>query len=532
MLAALFVGPLLLVGWATQDATPLFWFALIADLALVAAFALFTWRRPLLFVGTLTVWFVLQRLVLALLAPHVSSEVLRLLLTYKEGFYMILWLPGVAGVVAHYRRGDRNFTPLLLADLLALGLLVLLAVHFLLSDADMSARLTYARRLAAPLLLYLGGRLLVPDRGQLLAGLRLLVLAGLGVALFGLIERFALSTSFWSDQVDALGFYSRLGQEGLLPGAWIRPFQGVPEGIFVAFPVDVPVRRLVSTYLEPTTLGAFLALVLLLLLFVPQLSGGRRGLMFVAASSLLTVAVAATISRGAMEIVLIGGGVVLLLTAARVLRWPWRLETAVISGVAVALLLTFLVASLSFSQMPNQRLRLQHVLSAHAVSGLEPVAPPPAGAELLNEGAKAHANGLTSGLDKMLEDPGGVGLGAAGAWSDSPEVGGESTVGTLAAQLGLPGLVLWLAFHVTAIGALLRAARRLSRSDQRLWSNVTLALGAALTGLFVTAWLSESASGLLGNAFFFLFAGWALAVAAPGAPALGSADSPSAPADR
>ncbi len=548
-LAALFTGPLLAVALAVQQATAFFWFALIADLLLLFAFAVATFRRPLLFVGLLTVWFVIQRLVLALVAPHVSADVLRLLFTYKEGFYMVLLVAAAAGTLIVYLRGERALTPVMLADALALALLALLLASFFLSSAELSPKLTYARRFAAPLLLYLGGRLLLPDRRQLLDALRFLVLAGLAVALFGLIERFLLEVSFWSDRVDVLGFYGGLGETGLLPATWIRPFQGVPEGIFVAFPLDVPVRRMVSTYLEPTTLGAFLALVLLLLLFVPglalrQAQGGRgrpappaslrAG--FALAAAVLTLAVAATVSRGAMQIALIGGGVVMLLTAGQALRWPlrpfdfaqdrlrsgqaWRLESAVIAGAAVVLLAALLIASFSFSQLPNRREQLQDVLSARVISGLEPVPKLPPSGEPLNEGARAHVNGLTSGLEQMLHDPGGLGLGAAGVWSEAPEAGSESAVGTLAAQLGVAGLTLWLAFHAALIGGLLQAGLRLRRQGERLWSDVTLALGAALTGLLVSAAFSESASGLLGNAFFFLFSGWALAVAAPAAPRL------------
>jgi len=519
-LAALFVGPLLAVALAAQEATAFFWFALVADLVLLFAFAVATFRRPLLFVGLLMVWFVVQRLVLALVAPHVSADVLRLLFTYKEGFYMILFAAAAAGAVFIYHRGERSFTPVMLADILALALLALLTVSLLISSADFSPKLTYARRFAAPFLLYLGGRLLLPDKGQLLGGLRLLVLTGLVVALFGLVERFLLDASFWSSQVDALGFYRRLAEGGLLPAAWVKPFQEVPEGIFVAFPLDVPVRRMVSTYLEPTTLGAFLALALLLLVFVPGLVNGRRRLAFTVSSVVLTLAVAATVSRGAMQIVLIGGGLVLLLTAGRLLRRPWRLESAVIVSAAVVLVAALLVTSFSFSQLPNRRQQLQDVLSTRVVSGLDPVVKPPPSEETLNEGAQAHVNGLTSGLEQMLKEPGGKGLGTAGAWSEATEVGSESTVGTLAAQLGVPGLFLWLAFHTAVIGGLVQAALRLRRMGEGAGSDVALALGAALTGLFVAAWFSESASGLLGNAFFFLFAGWALAVAAPAAPGL------------
>jgi hypothetical protein len=45
--------------------------------------------------------------------------------------------------------------------------------------------------------------------------------------------------------------------------------------------------------------------------------------------------------------------------------------------------------------------------------------------------------------------------------------------------------------------------------------DVALVLAGAMLGLFLTSFLSESASGLLGNAPYFIFAGWMLALALP-----------------
>jgi hypothetical protein len=513
---ALFVAPVLLAALVLGDPTPAFWLVLVLDLVLLFLFALATLSRPVLFIGVLVLWFALQRLVIALIAPHVSAETVRLLLTYKEGFYLILLAAGAGALVIRYRRGEAAFAPILAADLLALALLVLLAVEFFVSSAEISPKLIYGRRLAAPLLLYLGGRLLLADGRQLLVSLRLVILVGLAVALFGLIERFILGVSFWSDRVDAMTFYSSQAEGGLLPASWIRPFEGVPEGIFSAFPLDVPVRRLVSTFLEPTTLGSFLAFVLVVLLFVPGLTNGRSRIAWSLSGLVLATAVAATVSRGAMEIALIAGAFVLLFSGLRQLRprrWP---EGAVIVLIAAFLLAMLAVTSLSFSQFPNRRAQLQDILNSEFVSGFPPrEVPGPPPSDLLDQGAQAHVNGLSTGLDKMREEPLGAGLGAAGGWSRAPEVGGESTVGTVAAQLGVPGLVLWLAFHLALITSLTQAALHLRRGRQSLWSNLLLALAGALLALSVVAWFSESASGLLGNALYFLFAGWAISAVAP-----------------
>ena len=522
LLAVLFVAPVLLAALILQEARPALWIVLILDLVVLFLFALATLRQPVLFVGVLVLWFALQRLVVALIAPHVSAETVRLLLTYKEGFYFILLAAGAGALVIRYRRREAAFTPVLAADLLAIAFMLLLAVEFLVSSEELSPKLTYGRRFVAPLLLYLGGRLLLADRHHILSGLRLVILVGLAVALFGLIERFVLSVSFWSDRVDAMAFYSKQAEGGLLPASWVRLFEGLPEGVFSAFPLDVPVRRLVSTFLEPTTLGSYLAFVLVILLFVPGLTNGRSRIAWSMGGLILAAAVAATVSRGGMEIALIAGAFILVFTGLRLLRRSRWVEAAVIVLVAVFLLSTLTVTSLSFSQFPNRRAQVQDFLSSEYISGFPsrevPPTPPPG--ERLDPGAQAHVNGLITGLEKMWEEPLGAGLGAAGGWSKAPEVGSESTVGTLAAQLGAPGLVLWLAFHLALVASLAHAALRLRRVRQTMWSDLLMALVGALLGLSVIAWFSESASGLLGNALYFLFAGWAISVVAPTASRL------------
>jgi hypothetical protein len=68
-----------------------------------------------------------------------------------------------------------------------------------------------------------------------------------------------------------------------------------------------------------------------------------------------------------------------------------------------------------------------------------------------------------------------------------------------------------VAFHLALVGALVYGAMRV-REDRAL-SALLLVLGSAMLALQVTALFSESASGLLGNALYFLLAGWALTVA-------------------
>jgi hypothetical protein len=116
--------------------------------------------------------------------------------------------------------------------------------------------------------------------------------------------------------------------------------------------------------------------------------------------------------------------------------------------------------------------------------------------------------GLTSGLEEMVTDPLGRGLGATGNWSGTAGSTNESTLGVIAAQLGIVGFVLYTGFFAAVIVSLVVSAW--NRSG--LWSDIPLVLAGAMLGLFIVSCVSESASGILGNAFYLLFAGWALSI--------------------
>lgn len=529
---AAFIGPLLITAVVLDDVSAVAWAVLIADLCALFLFALATFRRPALFIGVMVLWLALQRILAAAIAPDVSGDMIRWLLLYKEGVYMVLVAAGAVLMAARYLAGQRELTVLLLADALAIAFLALLAIAFLLSPADFTPRLTYLRRFAAPVFLYLGGRMLAAEEIELRRALQLTMGVILAVAVFGLVERFLLGVSFWQDGIDATAFYSRQIEAGLIPAGWLFVYRGVPDGVFIALPVEVPVRRLVSTFLEPTTLGSFLAFGLLLALLAPP--PGRRGRrVAIAVSLLLALALTATLSRGGMLVAVAGSGFFLAVRALEGWRrFPWRTYAPAMPILGL-LGLGILLTTLSFSQTPSLKSRIQDVLETSAVSGLSgnravegqaaaadaPVTGAPDSAEhppgSTAEGVERHLSGLSSGLDSLRDDPVGSGLGTTGNWSEAPGEGGESMIGTLASQLGVAGFALWLAFVGSSLAALAQVSVRARASGQAVRADILLALAAAFFGLHITSWFSESASGLLGNALYFLFAGWALALAAP-----------------
>jgi hypothetical protein len=535
VLTALFVGPLLIAVAVFNDPVPAVWAVLVLDLVALFTFAVATHSRPALFLGVLFFWFGLQRIFIAILSPHVDADSVRLLLTYKEGFTLILPAAAAGGVYLRWKMGEAALTLLVLTDALAVAWLSLLVVHFVLAGDPSTPELTYARRFAAPVLLYLGGRMLVPLAGQLTQSLNLLVAIAIAVAVFGLVERFALGVGFWATTIDAATFYEQQVRSGLLPENWTVIYRGVPDGIFIALPLEVPVRRLVSTFLEPTTLGTFLAFALILLLLVPglgtELTANRKRLAL-AGVLILTLALVATLSRGGMLTVLAAGA---LFVGVRILQGRGSSQgLPLLLGAAVALILSAGVAITTFSSFPGDE-AVRSLLETRGVSGLaaEPVssaepgdgAPPapdtqqPGELEEIEvhppgstaEGASKHVDGLESGLDHMLGDPLGAGLGAAGNWSSSPEAGGESAVGVVAAQLGAAGLLLYLGLSISAVVSLVVVAWRCRDP----LGDVALATAGALFGLLVVSFVTESAFGLLGNAPYFIFGGWVLAIALP-----------------
>jgi hypothetical protein len=251
----------------------------------------------------------------------------------------------------------------------------------------------------------------------------------------------------------------------------------------------------------------------------------------------LGIAVVATLSRGGM-VTFIAATVFVL--AARWLRSGARMPSIPQPLLLLPLvaLMAFGAAMTSFDDVPA-RGAVRDVLSTRAVSGLadgpgvigtseEPAdigstpAPPvdpdaplqeigvhPPGSTA--EGASTHLRGLTSGLEEMVDTPLGRGLGATGNWGRTVGAGNESTAGVVAAQLGIVGFVLYVGFFAAVIVSLISA----SWKQTGLRSDLPLVLAGAMLGLFIVSWVSESASGLLGNAFYLLFAGWLLALALP-----------------
>jgi hypothetical protein len=282
---------------------------------------------------------------------------------------------------------------------------------------------------------------------QLRALLKLLIVSSVLVALLGLLER-ALPPSLWTAvlEIDRYNTATAVDRFGVIA------FED--SGRFYSWDLETwlraPLRRMVSSYLEPTTLAAAMASALVLVL-----AQGARGRPVAGAGLLFVACGVLTLSKG----------FVLFLPALL----AWRLLGA---------------------PSPRHPLACALVLAGAAW-----------GAARLGfgEGAAAlHVDGLLSALRYLSEGHlAGEGLGAAGNYADSDiEVGAESGLGNVIAQVGIAA-VLPL-FWVGALAREVMASAALRRDPGGPW------LAGWLLFWLISYLLSASSLGVGGNALGFM----------------------------
>jgi hypothetical protein len=274
---------------------------------------------------------------------------------------------------------------------------------------------------------------------------RIIVLSCAAVALLGMAER-AAPDSFWTEalDIDAFTAASNLDRFGHIPFA--------ESGRY--FTTDLqqllghPVRRMISTYLEPTTLAAAMAVLLTL-----ALARRARGYPSTPLILLAVVAGCATLSKGFIAYLL-------MLLAWRFIGVPAprHLGALVLVGCLGALL------------ADPSRL----------------------------EGPLQHAAGLASGLRELAAGHWlGHGLGAAGNLSDADmDTGAESGLGNVMAQVGVVAVLSLVWLRAVLLDVLATATAR--RDPGGVWIAAWL-LFWTLTYLF-----SASSLGVGGNALGFM----------------------------
>jgi len=415
----------------------------------------YTWflrDRPVVLVAGFLIWLTVERLVLTTVSARLDSTTLTWLLAYKEFFFPAMFLVGLRRARVVW---DRSSNMVRFVDVAAICFGIAIVVALALTGAPFSNRINYARRFAELPLVYLAGRLLPIRLADARAIMLAIVAVAVPVAIFGFLERSVWETLIWRDLAPASQYYHLSMQGGIAAYAGEanleRLYQGLPLN-FWQFGAGDTVRRLVSTYMEPTTLAMYLAIA-----GAVALSLWPRKWPTYVVTAVLVAAAVLTLGKAGLLVFGVAGGYAVLAGWRSELRRP-----STVVGIAAAIGVVVAVGAVAMQAFGTW------------------------------SSALAHLRGLKDGLDSVVHAPFGTGLGYGGDFGIG-QAGAESSIGVMLIQIGLPGLGLWLAWLVGLAVACAYAARK---SELGL---VWLTLAVAVFAFLITAAFTESAGGLLGN---------------------------------
>jgi O-antigen ligase/polysaccharide polymerase Wzy-like membrane protein len=418
--------------------------ALAVYVPLLLAGAITVWRRPLLALPIWVVGVAVHNSVgAALYGAGVRGSTLTAIQAWKELLLLTAFLR-VARDAARVRRLPFRVHPV---DWLALayGLLVcvyaLIPQHVLGGSADRHAVGLALKHDLVPVAAYFLGRAVVVRREELVRIAWLLLGAAAVVAAWGIVDDYAISISWWRGSAVVPYFHKQLGYAYNGTG-------GLPENfIYNTGSEQHFLRRLVSVFLSPLATAYMLTVALLV---ASALRTRLRVLVTLSTAS--AAGLLLTFSRSSL-IALAAGFVVL----AFVTRRRWQLAAAVVTvGVFVGWAHVFPhvapQGSWTRADLVEQR------QNAHAHPGAS------GSAISTNEPSiREHLTELRVGARTVVHHPQGFGLGNAGQTASrtgTPIKAGESNYTEMGAEMGILGSLLWTAWGVALLVALIRRARR------------------------------------------------------------------------
>jgi hypothetical protein len=290
-----------------------------------------------------------------------------------------------------------------------------------------------------PVAAYFLGRAVVPELRRIGTTI---VVAAAAVAAWGLVEVYAVPIEWWRHSGAVGYFHHELGYHYHGPA-------GLPEN-FAFNTSDGLFRRLVSTFVSPLATAYMLVVALLLL------AANRRHPRVAAALGVVTAAgLLWTFSRS--SIVALAAGLVVLAFALR--RW-WPVAGAIVvaaGGLGFASIYHEIAPRTHWyaSDLPYQEAQAKAKGPLPESSGLTGTA------SLGEPSIRSHLDSLRDGIRTVVHHPQGYGLGNAGTTAQRFGVkleAGESNYTELGAETGIAGALLFIAWSLALLGALLRRA--------------------------------------------------------------------------
>lgn len=423
--------------------------------------AILVWRRP---VVALYAWLVGLAAHNAVMAALYGAGVRGGALTAVQAWKEILLGVALARLSLDALRARRLAFRIHPADVLALAFALLVCVYAVLpqawldGSADRSAIGLALKHDLVPVGAYFVGRSVFVRRGELVPLVWTLLGVAGAVALLGLVDVFFIPISWWRDSAVVDYFHKQLGYHYNGTG-------GLPENfIFNTGSEDHFLRRLVSVFLGPLA-SAYLFVVALLL----AAAFWRRPRVLVPLCALIAAALLFTFSRSSL--LALAAGLVVLAFVTR--RW-WPVLAAVLTlAVSVAWVHVFPHVA------PEGKWTKQDLVLQRSHAQQNPGASGNAGS-LDEPSLHSHWVSLREGVRTVLHHPQGFGLGNAGQTASRTGTkikAGESNYTEIGAETGLLGALLWTAWGLALLAALVVTAGR-----TRWWAAVGIAaaFGAAL----------------------------------------------------
>jgi hypothetical protein len=416
----------------------------------LAAAVLLVWRRPLL---ALELWIVGLALHNAAMAALFGAGVRGGALTAIQAWKEVLLVVALARVGRDAARARTLPFRLRAVDVVAVafGVVVvgyaLVPQHLLGGHAGPKAVAYALRHDLVPVLAYLLGRSLVADARTLR---RLGVLAVASAALVagaGILDDYLVPIGWWRDSAVPRYFREQLGFHYLGTGNATGP--ALPENFIFNLGTDSHfLRRLVSTFLSPLAASYVLVAGLLVL----ACATWRR--LAAPAALVLLAALLLTYTRSAILVLPVA-----LVVLAFLRRRAWILAPALVA-LAAGLAWTHVYPDVApTGHWTRSDIVRQHAEAARAHTHGAQTGASSCGGE---SSACSHWRSLKGGVRSLVDHPQGFGLGNAGSTAARNGVkleAGESTYTEIGAETGVVGALLWLAWGVALLAALVRGGR-------------------------------------------------------------------------
>jgi O-antigen ligase/polysaccharide polymerase Wzy-like membrane protein len=433
--------------------------AVYALLLLPGAFLV--WRKPLV---ALYAWIVGLAAHNAVMAALYGAGVHGGALTAIQAWKEILLGVALARVALEALLARRlPFRPSVV-DLLALAFGVLICIYALLpqrwlgGSADHSAIGLALKHDLIPVGAYFLGRSLIVSRRELVYVAWTLLFSAAAVAVLGLLDDFLVPISWWRSSAVVDYFHKQLGYHYQGTG-------GLPENfIYNTGSEEHFLRRLVSVFLGPLASGYMFVVALLI-----GTALALRARLLIALGALVAAALLFTFSRSSL--LALAAGLVVFAFVRR--RW-WPVAAAVVT-IAVSVAWVHVFPHIA----PEGKWTKQDLVLQRNIAKEKPGASGSA-ASINEPSIRSHLTSLRDGARTVIHHPQGYGLGNAGQTASRTGTtikAGESNFTELGAEAGLLGSLLWTAWGLALLAALVLAARR-----ARGWAaaGIAAAFGAAL----------------------------------------------------